>query len=376
MRFRTDLSIGVLGQPDPEGLWEEIISHIPDSVLLKVDVKILCVAAGHGTEAKILARRMRELGKTRAEIKDSIYLLDKYMMFTNALEMRGFTNVIQCDFLKWETDMKFDVVVGNPPYQDSDSSAHNKKLWHSFTDVALSIGDLIAFVTPSSWVYADTSQMNSIRRKITRAGHVSSVVDTTHHFNVGVDTCYWIVDTKKPSNDTLINGTPYPLHKMPFKTENDIIADCIYDKLKSYTSIEFKSFNGDITRNQVCDAGDHLIYFSGNKPMYTNSHVDGAGVGKFVAPFSASPHNVFWTTEATGMLNQTIICDEATAEEYKAMWKLNVVKFFINTYRKTSGFTPAIRNGLIPDLRGYDNQQSYDVLDLTDEEIAYIEDNI
>ena len=273
-------------------------------------------------------------------------------------------------------DMKFDVVVGNPPYQDSDSSARNKKLWHSFTDVALSIGDLIAFVTPSSWVYADTSQMNSIRRKITRAGHVSSVVDTTHHFNVGVDTCYWIVDTKKPSNDTLINGTPYPLHKMPFKTENDIIADGIYDKLKSYTSIEFKSFNGDITRNQVCDAGDHLIYFSGNKPMYTNSHVDGAGVGKFVAPFSASPHNVFWTTEATGMLNQTIICDEATAEEYKAMWKLNVVKFFINTYRKTSGFTPAIRNGLIPDLRGYDNQQSYDVLDLTDEEIAYIEDNI
>ena len=376
MRFKADLSKGILGKPDPEGLWEEIISYIPDNVLLKDGVKILCVAAGHGTEARILTSRMISLGRTPEEIKDAIYLIDKYMMFTNALELRSFTNVIQCDFLKWETDMKFDVVVGNPPYQDSDSSAHNKKLWHAFTDHALDIGSLVAFVTPSSWVYADTSQMNSLRKKITRAGHVSKVVDTTQHFNVGVDTCYWIVDTKKSADDTLVNDTLYPLHKMPFKTANDIIADGIYSKLKAHAPIKFKAYNGDITRNQVSDAGGNLIYFSGNKPMYTNSHVEGVGVGKFVAPFSASPHNVFWTTEATGMLNQTIVCDEATADEYKTMWKLNVIKFFINTYRKTSGFTPAVRNGLIPDLRGYDNQQSYEILGLTDEEIAYIEANV
>jgi len=119
MRFKSDLSKGVLGKPDPEGLWEEIISHIPDSVLLKDGVKILCVAAGHGTEARILTRRMRSLGRTPEEIKDSIYLIDKYMMFTKPLMRLGFRNVIQCDFLKWETDMKFDVVVGNPPYSGS-----------------------------------------------------------------------------------------------------------------------------------------------------------------------------------------------------------------------------------------------------------------
>lgn len=269
--------------------------------------------------------------------------------------------------------MTFDIVVGNPPYQDSNSSKHNKKLWHAFTDYALDIGSVVAFVTPSTWVYADTSQMNPMRESITRAGHVSVVVDTTHHFNVGVDTCYWILDTKRLADDTLVNDTLYPLHKMAFKTQDDRVADSIYSKLMSHTPIRFTKYNQEIRRSDLTDNGDKLIYFSGQKPQYTNRSVEGVGVGKLVTPFSASPHNVFWTTEAVGMLNNTIVCDEATAEEYKAMWKLKVVKFFINNYAKTAGFTPAVNRGVVPDLRGYDDEGAYRVLELTDYEIAYVE---
>jgi hypothetical protein len=118
MRFVTDLNKGILGKPDPKLLWEEIISSIPEEIFLRKDLKILNTACGHALESDVIVKRMLALGRTQSEIKDSIYLLDKYSVFTKDAKRKGYTNIIQADFLNWETDMKFDVVVGNPPFKD------------------------------------------------------------------------------------------------------------------------------------------------------------------------------------------------------------------------------------------------------------------
>lgn len=64
------------------------------------------------------------------------------------------TNNIKCvDSLQEKWDMKFDVIVGNPPYQ---SAQHNlrERLWMQFVDLGFKVCDYsghLAFVTPSSW---------------------------------------------------------------------------------------------------------------------------------------------------------------------------------------------------------------------------------
>ena len=83
MKFVTDLSKGVLGQADSIVMWNDIISNIPDSVLLKPNARILCVACGQGTPAIVLARRMMALGISKEAVNDSLILLDKYIHFTN-----------------------------------------------------------------------------------------------------------------------------------------------------------------------------------------------------------------------------------------------------------------------------------------------------
>jgi site-specific DNA-methyltransferase (adenine-specific) len=75
---------------------------------------------------------------------------------------------MQGDFIELEFDMKFDVIVGNPPYQDS--KAHGKKttgngaLWVRFTVKAIDLvkdNGFLGFVIPDSWTAPTYDLMGS-----------------------------------------------------------------------------------------------------------------------------------------------------------------------------------------------------------------------
>ena len=159
MKFATDMTKGILGAPDSTVLWTDIISQIPDAVLLKPGVRILNVAAGHGTEALILAKRMLSLGVSKEQVNESIYLIDKYRVFTNYLKNSyGFKNVITADFLELETDMKFDVVVGNPPYQGK--AALHQQFFNKSIELLCDEGYL-AFIQPATPYFNKKSRKKS-----------------------------------------------------------------------------------------------------------------------------------------------------------------------------------------------------------------------
>jgi len=161
MRFVTDLSKGILGQPDSVELWERIVNQIPVAVLMKPCVTILNVAFGHGTEADVLVRRMVSLGRSAEEARAAIRLVDKYTPFVNFARLRGYTKVDKADFQKWAEEyhgMKFDIVIGNPPYQasvkESTKSGSSHSLWPLFVKIAIDLLEddgLLVFVTPTDW---------------------------------------------------------------------------------------------------------------------------------------------------------------------------------------------------------------------------------
>lgn len=214
MRFVTDLSKGILGKADSVELWEEIISYIPDSVFLKDNVKILLPAAGHGTEADFIVKRMAALGRTATEIKNSIYLLDKYRVFTKSLQRRGYTNVVCADFIEWETDMKFDVVIGNPPYQkpggsDRMGSRGSSSLWDKFVFKGLELlnsDGYLGFIHPPAWrkpkerygLWNELTKNNQMIFLKMRSGRREQNI-----FNIGVRFDYYIVQ-KTPKHTTTV----------------------------------------------------------------------------------------------------------------------------------------------------------------------------
>jgi len=113
--------------------------------------------------------------------------------------IRGFypnVKIIEGDFLKWETDMKFDIIIGNPPYQAV--GGEKNSIWDKF--IAKSFGlakeeGYIALINPSGWrgtgSFSKTIGQEMIRRQILYL-EMHDNKDGQNTF--GVSTCYdWYI---------------------------------------------------------------------------------------------------------------------------------------------------------------------------------------
>lgn len=187
--------------------------------------KILIVAGGHGSEIDVLVDMF---GK---DIIDKIVYNDKYGFLCNQIRRKypGIT-VAQGDFTTLEFDMKFDVVVGNPPFQ-KDTKAKRWTLWEEFVKKSKSLADVVVMVTPQSITGPGTF-------KLIKDHAVVINVDVSKHFDVGSTFCYWMIDSSKTVHETQIitdnNQYQLDLSKIDFlpMTINDETLALI-DTLKS-----------------------------------------------------------------------------------------------------------------------------------------------
>ena len=196
LRFIQDLSRGIFSSPDSEEMWETTLSAIPDEVLLQKDSRILVHSVGYGTEADMLVKRMISLNLCAKEILDKMYVLDRYHIFTNRARRKGYKNIITEDFLAWEPNMKFDVIVGNPPYQDS--AAPTLKLWPKFVEKAVDLtkdNGYIAFITPRAWLERPNSQLSErLVKNIFTKFQVEQVdITAEKYFNIGEKPCSYVI---------------------------------------------------------------------------------------------------------------------------------------------------------------------------------------
>ena len=268
--------------------------------------------------------------------------------------------------------MKFDVVVGNPPYQ-AFFGAKNIKLWYKFSEKMINLfPKWLLFVTPDGAL--SDSKNGELLHNIIKKNNFGFVeaklhINKKYFTNVGVNTCHWII---KHKSDNLIN--PLLIER---KKQNDIIVS-ICNKVVSYKKkLPISMQNGHISKSDLTENGNNKIFFSGQKLKYTNKEVDGINQLKLVFPFSVSYHKAFITKEAVGMLNHFMIINNEDEGNFILSYAMSpLFKLVANFYKKTSGFTPFVKNGMIPDLRGKEINNLYQHFNLTQEEIDYIEKSV
>lgn len=403
MRFVADLSKGILGQADSFDLWNSIVSQIPDSVLLKKNVKILNISCGHGTEADMIVKRMKSLGRSSNDIKEAIWLLDKYHVFTNRAKRKGYTNVLTVDFLEWKTDMKFDVIVGNPPYQGD--QAHGLKIWPTFTVKALELlkdNGHIGWVIPSGWLESNNAQMKKVRTLLTTECNLLTVNrNANDHFNVGQDILSFNAEkssyngqtTYIEGNDSLV----IDLRQGMVKSEDDLIIDSILDKVVNSPDDRLDLLDeylpsSEVSKNKTTEYKHPIIYSTANQG-FTKVRLKNAGQLKLALNLSSSFYNskaadknMPITTDAIGSLMCYLpVSSVAEGEAIRNYLCTKLIRFVAHFYkRKNTGFNHAVRQRKLPKLslinpktkKAWTDNDIYSYFNLTPDEIDYVECSI
>jgi hypothetical protein len=192
LKWKSDPSKGEVFTP--VGLVKEILDKIPEEVWKNPDSVFLDPCMGKGTFLIEIVRRLTYIyGYTEIDAKSRVYGYDIRVKYINHLQRRGFINARHKDFLSEIIKMKFDVIVGNPPYQKSDSESDAGKLYIDISKKSLSLlkdGGIISFLTP------DTILRDG-RNKFSLKGYEGlKEVDYTAnlYFKVGVNIVSWIID--------------------------------------------------------------------------------------------------------------------------------------------------------------------------------------
>jgi len=194
----SNSALGIVA--DSPKLWREALSTraIRRKITSKKCKSILVVAGGLGTEIDVLVELYG------IDILDKIVYNEKYTSFCNRIKRKyPHLTILQGDFLELEFNMskKFDVIVGNPPFQDPDKPRH--KLWTKFLKKSVGMAKYVVMVAPK----LATQMLNGFEVDHTKFDnkvyvHTISLEGVKDHFNEGSDFC-WFVISESEKNETM-----------------------------------------------------------------------------------------------------------------------------------------------------------------------------
>lgn len=179
-----------------------------------------------------------------------------------------------------DVDMKFDVAVGNPPYQDGSKDGGQNKIYNVICKQTLSLlkdDSAMVLITPTS-VLKTSKRFSLINQPGLKA--VNFTVD--EYFDVGINICSWLIDKRHSSNKVVVtnsDGTSNvqestsPIYNFATADKN---FTTLYNKLKQVTNTPekrmFRENNfGSSVSKQPTELFTHTLYSvnrDGNKEIF------------------------------------------------------------------------------------------------------------
>ncbi len=279
--------------------------------------------------------------------------------------------------------MNFDNIIGNPPFADNKKKAKKNKLWYKCVEYAINNvkdGGTISLITPYSIISETGFGKKMLKLFSTKFNLVKIDYNATRYFpNESVSICQWTVIAEPYSGETEVidaKGTyTYDIRTGVPCREEDMVPRDIIKKiaLSAHSRIPLK-MGQSIADKDYDDNGIYNVYRSGNNIERTNVVPNTGDNLKFVVPYSCSPKGRFITTGYIGMLNSWCsILSEEEGEHLMNIIDHPLIKFFYSTYKKTSGFTPAVKNSMVPMLESFDDLRGQ--FYFTDVEWDYLVEN-
>lgn len=186
----------------PRSIAEAMLSKLPESIFQSDKTTFLDPACGGGTFLLAIYDKLKSYGHSDNNIFQRIYGADLIVenAIITALRLGSGTNICAIDSIEDSREyhnMKFDVVIGNPPYSkqgtaDKKTKDRSAQLYDKFLYKALELSDVVCFVLPSKWVSDATK---TITKTIINNG-LKYCYDCTSSFDIALKTCWVLLDKK------------------------------------------------------------------------------------------------------------------------------------------------------------------------------------
>ena len=319
--------------------------------------------------------------------------------------------------------MKFDVIIGNPPYQMSDggNGASAKPIYHLFVEQAKKLMPrFLIMITPSRW-FNGGKGLDKFRESMLNDRHITHLIDYQNAkdcfpgISIGGGVSYFLWEREKTSDCTItniVNGQDNtqirPLNEFPVFVRYNESIDIIkkVQQKREPTIVDFISSRNPFglatnTRGQAdFHNGDLTLYSSSGKGFVKRSEVS-QGL-EFVDKYKVMISRV--TSEHAGepdkdgkykviakmqILQPAEICTDSYVVAFPSEQETEVENFYKYLQTKFTRFLilqalssinlSKERYGFVPQQdfsKAWTDAELYEKYGLTDEEIAFIESMI
>lgn len=362
-----------------QDLVEEILNQIPDHVWQDPTVTFLDPAMAGGQFIRAIERRLLAAGHSKENIADRVYGCEEKLIRVKYVQNwhKVLSNHLQVmDFLTHDWgNMKFDVIVGNPPYQ-SEKRTGTQPLWPLFVNKAaglLSESGYMGMVIPNKWCGHTT---NVIKGNIHLYGDVFKhkmiscdiqKCSTKFPGVGGYENCFsWFMianagrDTFKASTleaDYVVKSDWFD--HLPLRSLNEITSN-ILKKVNTSNSYQFRQvstgFENQNNGAVVISMAQRMHYSKLN--IYWDKHSK-------IAPTSKST------------VSQTTF-SKSSQKKVDAVFRSKLFEFIYAIYWNNDNFSTSFYNSLpYLDLNILWNDSSiYKKFNLSAQEIEYIENYV
>lgn len=303
--------------------------------------------------------------------------------------------------------IKFDVIVGNPPYDRADEGS-SAKLWTQIFENSIDLlntNGFIGMASPTSWFYRpDNQKFKNLTKKMQDGDLIFADLNVKDEFfkNIGESIGYVIWSSKKYSGsttfkkDAAIQKVKWDGKPIGFTNEEKIKFKII-DKLENNRFERFRGYNDygnstntkDLLANNVISKTKSLthnneIWWSGSQRMY--------GMKKDIKPgwkiiFNRSGHYydkddkekyiMISDSLGVGQLAIAVSCkDKIECDNILSFMSSKLYVWYMMKGNNTNGWNDQIRRlPFLDTTTKWTDQKIYNTFSLTGDEINYIESN-
>lgn len=315
-KWKSDPSKGEVFTPIE--LVNLILDKIPSDVWTNPSSTFLDPCMGTGTFLSEIVRRLVDIyGYSELDAKSRVYGYEIRVKYINKLKRRGYVNLQHKDFLCDEIKMKFDVVIGNPPYQKQVGPKKTQPIWPDFVKKSLDLckeGGYVSLIHPNGWrnvdgIYKEIQTL--IKSKEVVSLNMFSDKDGMNIFNASINFDIYLIKNSKNSNsETKIithdkNTIFYNINNLEFIPNGDfekvlsLVAKENEEKvliLHSYSDYETrKPYMSKIkTINHVYPCVSNVTKSEEIKVLYSSTKSNGHfGIPKLICGSASSGTNFF-----------------------------------------------------------------------------------